>query len=329
MLNKSYSTFLFSVILLFLPLLCLPVACFSVYSMVDISGRYIVVGLPLVLYIRPDSDSYWVEIRRGNREELHNVANAASNVLINPQWWQFVHIPSEGVLSPHLPQNQDDNKEKEGFKCCVDHCYMSRWVVDNNLELASSINFIMKFHSERRKVERDKKIEQDFYARIKEDFDFWESEAGKQTIANSISIDCFIRPTPEYQRPEFRGFSLRSGMAYSDIPIFSNNYIHLLTKQHADLLEHLVWIYQNSIDISFSIDDLNHELDQNQQSIHIELEEDNSQIIISIVISQHNRSLKITHTLILDEKGQYELKKVIVDDSNHDSYTLEQKEFEL
>ena len=322
MLIKIYSKFLFPIIFL-----CLPIDCFSVYSKVDISGRFIVSGLPLVLSIIPSTRSYWIEISLGNSEGLHNVVSTASNDLINTQWGQLIHYSSEGFLPPRISQNLD-NKNKKGLECSVDKPYMIRWVVNKDLELEASISFIMKYHSERWKVEKEEKNKQDFDAFLKKGFEFWYSEAGRHAIANAIPVDSLPIPVSECKLPEFSDISLISGMAYSDIPIFGNNYIHLLTEQHTDLLEYLIWIYQNSTDINFSIDDLNQELSRNQQSIHIELEESDSQIIIIIIISQHNRNLKIRHTLILNEKGRYELKKVIVDDSSHDNYTLENKELE-
>ena len=329
MLNKTYSKFLFSIIFL-----CLPIDCFSVYSKVDISGRFIVSGLPIVLSVRLTSGTYDIAICRGNSEGLQseglqNVASAASNILLNPQWRQLVHFSSEGGLLPHLPQSLSDNKEKKGLTRHIDDGEIIKWVAKNDLELEASISFIMKYHSERRKIEEEEKNKQDDEALRKKVFEYCNSAAGKAAFRNAIPLDCLPRRDPEYKLKKFSHISLISGTAYSDIPIFSNNYIHLLTKQHADLLEHLIWIYQNSINSSFNIHDLNLVLAQNQQNIHIELEEYDSQIIITIVISEHNRNLKITNTLNLNQKGEYELEKVMVDDSNHDSnhktYTLEKK----
>ena len=104
--------------------------------------------------------------------------------------------------------------------------------------------------------------------------------------------------------------------------------LNLLTKTHGSLLERLLWIHNHGDKIN--LQKLNQFLIRNNYGVYFEIEQnDMNTLTITITVSMHNHSLKITNRLqLVKQTGvykTYDLTQIKVSDPKHGEFEINKK----
>ena len=266
------------------------VNCFAIYHVVDIKGTYKISGLPVTVSSSLDgSNKYIVDISlKQTKNEVDQIVTTTDE-LTDMRWPGLIHsssgaensndvsisleatnkpgfIFSEQSVQVLLPVQTKKYTEK-GAARIIDDGKTIRWSFDVTVPLENWLNKILSMEKKRRTKEKQKYIDECHLRALLRASEYWTPAR----LEAAIPVDSLINFVSAPSMPEPDSLHLSEGVPLQNIPLFENSDLYLLTGNHSELLEHLIWVHNNSTD-TFNIDVLNHELAIANHNVHIDVE---------------------------------------------------------